>query len=158
MLKFYAMLGGGASTNGKHAAEVEEVHQSLVAYDDLVSGFLKPFLATSAEIGGDVKAIADLVEQAFQYERSFLLEASRCVKPADMQAFYGLFSKKIEAVQEVREKNRRSEFFNHLSAISESIGALGWIAVSPAPSPYVKEMNDSAQFYTNRVLKEWREK
>lgn len=26
------------------------------------------------------------------------------------------------------------------------------------PGPYVKEMNDAGQFYTNRVLKEWKEK
>ncbi|KAG8234924.1 hypothetical protein J437_LFUL015332 [Ladona fulva] len=29
---------------------------------------------------------------------------------------------------------------------------------SPTPAPYVKEMNDAGQFYTNRVLKEWKEK
>jgi hypothetical protein len=26
------------------------------------------------------------------------------------------------------------------------------------PAPYVKEMNDAGQFYTNRVLKDWKEK
>ena len=31
--------------------------------------------------------------------------------------------------QDFREKNRRSEFFNHLSALSESIPALGWVTV-----------------------------
>lgn len=46
--------------------------------------------------------------------------------------------------------------FNHLSAVSESIPALGWIAVSPKPGPYVKEMNDAATFYTNRVLKDYK--
>lgn len=29
---------------------------------------------------------------------------------------------------------------------------------TPAPAPYVKEMNDAGQFYTNRVLKDWKEK
>lgn len=29
---------------------------------------------------------------------------------------------------------------------------------SPTPAPYVKESNDTGQFYTNRVLKEWKEK
>jgi adenylyl cyclase-associated protein len=57
-----------------------------------------------------------------------------------------------------RETNRKSENFNHLSAISESIGALGWIAVHPTPAPYIKEMSDAAQFYTNRVLKDYKEK
>ena len=75
-----------------------------------------------------------------------------------LQEFYALFTQNIEGITNLREKNRQSEFFNHLSAISESIGALGWIAVSPAPSPFVKDMNDAAQFYTNRVLKDWREK
>lgn len=48
--------------------------------------------------------------------------------------------------------------FNHLSTISESIGALGWIAVSPAPAPFIKEMSDSGQFFSNRVLKDYKEK
>lgn len=29
---------------------------------------------------------------------------------------------------------------------------------SPTPAPYIKEMNDAGQFYTNRVLKDWKEK
>ena len=35
---------------------------------------------------------------------------------------------------------------------------IGWVAVSPAPAPFVKEMNDAGQFYTNRVLKDWKDK
>ena len=65
--------------------------------------------------------------------------------------------------QAFREKSRRSDFFNHLSAIrfslfvimifnhfSESVSALGWVVVAPTPAPYIKEMNDAGQFYTNR--------
>ena len=36
--------------------------------------------------------------------------------------------------------------------------ALGWVAVSPAPAPFILEMNHAGQFYTNRVLKDWKEK
>lgn len=67
-------------------------------------------------------------------------------------------SEQISAIQQFREKNRASTYFNHLSAISESIPALGWVAVAPTPAPYVKEMNDAGQFYSNRVLKDWKEK
>lgn len=38
-------------------------------------------------------------------------------------------SEKIQEIQNFRERNRGSEMFNHLSAVSESIPALGWIAV-----------------------------
>ncbi len=38
-------------------------------------------------------------------------------------------SKVIQEVQAFREKNRSSPLFNHLSAVSESVPALGWVAI-----------------------------
>lgn len=38
-------------------------------------------------------------------------------------------SEQIQEVITFREKNRGSKFFNHLSAVSESIQALGWVAL-----------------------------
>ena len=35
----------------------------------------------------------------------------------------------VYVFKEFREKNRRSPFFNHLSGISESIPAIGWVSV-----------------------------
>jgi len=65
----------------------------------------------------------------------------------------------ISNIQRYREDKRCfTNYFNHLSAISESIPALGWVTMSPTPAPFVKEMNDAGQFYTNRVLKDWKEK
>lgn len=47
-------------------------------------------------------------------------------------------SEKIQEIQTFRERNRGSTMFNHLSAVSESIPALGWIAVvSNARMPQV---------------------
>lgn len=37
-------------------------------------------------------------------------------------------------VQNFREKNRGSKLFNHLSAVSESIPALGWVAMVRIPA------------------------
>lgn len=33
---------------------------------------------------------------------------------------------------------------------------MGLFSQSPKPGPYVKEMNDAATFYTNRVLKDYK--
>lgn len=38
-------------------------------------------------------------------------------------------SKAIQQVQAFREQNRTSPLFNHLSAVSESVPALGWVAM-----------------------------
>jgi len=45
-----------------------------------------------------------------------------------------------------------------LAAVSEGIGAFGWVAVAPTPVPYVKDMVPGAQFYTNKILVEFKGK
>lgn len=42
--------------------------------------------------------------------------------------------------------------------IAEAIPALGWVSVPNTPVPYVKEMSDAAALYTNRILKEFKDK
>lgn len=72
-------------------------------------------------------------------------------KPAQ-SALPALLKETSDAIAEItsfRESNRRSAQFNHLSAISEGIPALGWVTMEPKPAPFVKEMRDAAQFYTN---------
>ncbi|XP_025992010.1 adenylyl cyclase-associated protein 1 isoform X3 [Solenopsis invicta] len=134
---------------------------SIAGYEDILVGPVKEYLQLSQKIGGDVAAHSNLVEKAFQIQFQFVQMAASRAAPANQSEQVSLLtpmSAQIQQIQEFREKNRGSPFFNHLSAISESIPALGWVAVSPTPAPYVKEMNDAGQFYTNRVLKDWKEK
>ncbi|XP_075682720.1 adenylyl cyclase-associated protein 2 isoform X2 [Rhinoderma darwinii] len=128
------------------------------AFDALLAGSLEQYIKNSKILGGDVETHAKLVENAFKSERVFLGYASQHQQPpeAEMALILKPISEKILEVQTFREKNRGSQMFNHLSAISESIPALGWIAVTPAPGPFVKEMADAAAFYTNRVLKDYK--
>lgn len=64
----------------------------------------------------------------------------------------------ITTVNEIRDANRGKPFFNHLSAVSESISVLGWVTYEPKPHKFVEEMLGSAQYWGNRVLKEFKEK
>lgn len=114
----------------------------------------------SSLVGGLVKTHSEMVEKAVQSQKQFLLIASRSKKPDDRTLMDLLkpLSDQIQQIQDVRNKNRTSEFFNHLSAISESIPALGWVTIFPAPGPYVKEMVDASQFYTNKVLVTYKDK
>ncbi|MEE6464875.1 hypothetical protein FKM82_006387 [Ascaphus truei] len=128
------------------------------AYDTMLRGTVEEYLKNSKIIGGDVETHAGLVGNAFKAQRAFLVLASRNQQPQEAEEALLLkpISEKILEIQTFREKNRGSKMFNHLSAISESIPALGWIAMSPKPGPYVKEMADAATFYTNRVLKDYK--
>jgi len=145
---------------GEAGGAAEDAAASVAAYDEIVSSNYKQFSDLSKKIGGDVATVGAMVDQAFKAQREFLAISSKSKQPAGpaLQQLLKPTSDKISEIQAFREKSRRSDFFNHLSAISESIPALGWVAVAPAPSPYVKEMNDAGQFYTNRVLKDWKEK
>uniref|UniRef100_A0A2I3H2H8 Adenylyl cyclase-associated protein n=1 Tax=Nomascus leucogenys TaxID=61853 RepID=A0A2I3H2H8_NOMLE len=129
------------------------------AFDSLLAGPVAEYLKISKEIGGDVQKHAEMVHTGLKLERALLVTASQCQQPADnkLSDLLAPISEQIKEVITFREKNRGSKLFNHLSAVSESIQALGWVAMAPKPGPYVKEMNDAAMFYTNRVLKEYKD-
>ncbi|XP_062291297.1 adenylyl cyclase-associated protein 2 [Scomber scombrus] len=129
------------------------------AFDMLMRGPVSEYLSNSKAIGSDVEKHAEMVNKALQTQRSFLKMASTHQEPAqtELRDLLKPISDHIQEIQNFRERNRGSNLFNHLSAVSESIPALGWVAVSQKPGPYVKEMNDAAIFYTNRVLKDYKE-
>jgi len=160
--KFEGLSSVIESLEGKAegSSESADLSASVSSYDNILSGPLETFKTVSQTIGGDVATLGDLVGSTFDMQRHFLqtVSLSKQPKPDDLQKLLKPTSELIGEIQQFRESNRRSEMFNHLSAISESIPALGWVAVAPAPAPYVKEMKDAGQFYTNRVLKDWKEK
>lgn len=134
---------------------------SVSAFTDILQGPFAQYLSLSQQIGGDVAIHSQLVDKSFQAQLQYLTFASQSKQPSnpdEQNALLKPTSDHINSIQNYREKNRASPYFNHLSAISESIPALGWVTVSPTPAPFIKEMNDAGQFYTNRVLKEWKEK
>ena len=64
----------------------------------------------------------------------------------------------LDAVTQVREKNRASKLFNHLAAVGEGISALGWVTMEGVEAAkYVGEMRDASQFYGNRVIREYKD-
>lgn len=135
-------------------------NMSVAGYHDIINGPLAQYINLSNKIGGDVAQHAQFVKSAFNAQLQYVTLATQFATPSPDRQMKLLepTSAEITRIQNFREKNRASPFFNHLSVISESIPALGWVCVSPTPGPHVKEMNDAGQFYSNRVLKEWKEK
>lgn len=107
---------------------------SVNAYEDIILGSLAQFLELSKKIGDDVATQAEFVKKAFDAQLQYVTMASQSAAPAQSE-LAGLLqptSEQINAVQTFREKHRTSKLFNHLSAISESIPALGWVCVVSA--------------------------
>lgn len=142
------------------AGDKDQLAAFVTSFDDVVGAPFANYMSCSAALGGDVKTQAGLVDAVFREQRQFLITASKSKAPSQdaLMSLVKPVAGKLQAVQDFRENNRRSEYFNHLSAISESVAAFGWITVSPAPGPFVKEMTDAGTFYTNRVLKDYKDK
>ncbi|NWQ76779.1 CAP2 protein, partial [Columbina picui] len=100
------------------------------AFDRLLNGSVAEFLRYSKILEGDVKTHAEMVRAAFQAQRSFLVLASQCQEPQEVRKATWSFERKC---------------------IKKAV-----FPCSPKPGPYVKEMNDAATFYTNRVLKDYK--
>eukprot|EP01147_Barroeca_monosierra_P001115 gene1115-4343_t len=147
---------GGASSN--YAPDVDTT--SVDQFDEILNGVFADFLAKGRELGGDLSTQLDIVERAFQAQRTFLDVATKSKQPSSevLMKLLQPTSTALTEAQEFREKNRRSTQFNHLSAISEGIPALAWVTIAPKPAPHVRQMKDAAQFYTNRVLMEFKDK
>ncbi|EDV23164.1 uncharacterized protein TRIADDRAFT_63338 [Trichoplax adhaerens] len=101
---------------------------------------------------------AELTKKAYEAHRAVVVTASKCKLPeaAALQNLLKPLSNAISEVQAFRDKNRGSKFFNHLSEVYEFILCFGWVTVSPKPANYVKTNYESAQFYLNKVLKEFK--
>jgi adenylyl cyclase-associated protein len=128
-------------------------------FDEIIAGPLSAFLKESSKIGGDVDQQARLVQKCFQTQRRFLELTVTHSKPSegDLREIIQACLEPVGAVLKFKDSHRSSSYFNHLSAVAESVAALGWIN-TPGPAPYIKEMQDAGQFFTNRVIKEYKEK
>jgi len=148
----------GAGQNG--VSQAEKLNVSVTAFDDICNGVFKAFLENCGKVGGEVQTAALILDKAFKAQREFLriVSKSQQPNPTSLGELLKPTGDCIDEIQAYREKMRRCDFFNHLSALSEAVSALGWVTISPAPAPFVQEMNHAGQFYTNRVLKDWKEK
>jgi len=156
-LESVASRGGGSS--GGAAAGVDDDPTWFDDFNAFHKDNFEPFVKATNDLGGDMAAAGKLLADAFNAHKDVVTIAARnnVPKPADLLAILKTLSGCISTLQEFRDKNRSSKQFNHLSALSEGIPFLGWVSVSPKPAPYVGQMEESAQFYTNKVLKEFRE-
>ncbi|VUZ41886.1 unnamed protein product [Hymenolepis diminuta] len=128
--------------------------------DSALSTPLQKLAALSAEISSDVKKQCDLLVAAFKAESDFVQSAGSMSKPGDSQLPSVLkpCATAIQKVVEYKDANRSSADFNHLAAVAESVSALGWVALSGKPCDYIDEMAEAGKFYSNRILKDFKDK
>ena len=105
---------------------------------------------------------SEAVARCFGEQRKFLIIATKAKKPeTSTKLFMDLLSGmqvEMTKVSNIRENNRASPLFNHLSTVSEGIPGLAWVTFDTKPAKLIDEMAQAAEFYGNRVLREFKER
>lgn len=98
--------------------------------------------------------------KGFQEQRKLILVATKAKKPdmSGLQSLIQPINAAAMAVMEIKDSNRGDPLSNHLSAVSDGIMVLGWVTIENRPFKHVDEFLGSAQFFGNKVLKEYKEK
>ncbi|MCJ1232148.1 hypothetical protein MMC14_000097 [Varicellaria rhodocarpa] len=140
----------------------EPLPPAIDNFDSIITRDVTAFVNKSEDLGGVVAEQAASVLRAFASERKFLIITTRAKKPEIQSPSYMEILKDLQstmgAVSDIREANRASPLFNHLSTVSEGIAMLGWITYDSKPFDYVTETLSSAQYHGNRVLREFKDK
>lgn len=137
-----------------------EEPKSIKEFVNLIKNSVDPFYELSGQIDPVVKEAVGYFKGAFEGQLNFLRAAVLSKKP-DMTSDAFVASLKpinesIMAIGELKDKNRQSKFFAHLNAVAEGSPMFSWIAVD-TPVSIISDFKDAAQFWTNRVLKDFKE-
>ncbi|EDO16253.1 hypothetical protein Kpol_505p30 [Vanderwaltozyma polyspora DSM 70294] len=134
--------------------------KSVIDFDELLNKTIHPFVELSEKIDPVVCDAAKSLELGFKTQASILKSAIVAAQPDfSSEAFTNALRPINEAVMKIndlKDSNRQSKFYPHLNSISEGIPVLSWM-VLPTPFSYVSDIKDAAQFWTNRVLKDFKE-
>jgi adenylyl cyclase-associated protein len=156
-----ASTGGSSSSGGGESGGADLSAQSVVEFDALVAKHIDAFMSASKSIGGQTAEIAPLFHAAVHALRQVIVGATAAkkpTKPEDMMAFVKPLSDAMNAVVEFRNSKRGSKEWDHLSTVSEGVAAFGWVAVEPTPGPFATQSRAGAEFYSNKLLRQYKGK
>ncbi|CAN8327542.1 unnamed protein product [Cochlearia groenlandica] len=158
-------LSRGGDFSSGAGIDVASSDPSIIAYEDLISQCVGKALTAAEKIGGSVLDVTKVVAEAFAAQKDLLVRVKQTQKP-DMAGLAGFLKPLSEVTMkaDAMTGGKRSDFFNHLKAASDSLSALAWIAFTgkdcgmSMPIAHVEESWQMAEFYNNKVLVEYRNK
>ncbi|KJR84641.1 adenylyl cyclase-associated protein (cap) [Sporothrix schenckii 1099-18] len=154
-----------AAASKAPAVPDEPLPELIEEFDVFLNGAVAKFVELSNKRGGLVAEQAAKVAEGFRAQRTFLLISTKAKKPdvngAEMAVYQDLLkpiNEALMAVSAIKDNNRGATDFNQLSAVSEGIMVLAWVTLSGRAFKMVEESLGAAQFFGNRVLKEYKDK
>lgn len=130
---------------------------AVAKFDEFIDTFVDPWVKSSIGLDSQVGEAATLFRDALKAEVPFLVVALQLQKPditdPTLPKLLEPINQRVLKIVEIKDNNRPSSFFSHLSTISEGSPVLGWVMLD-TPVSFVPEFKDAASFYSNRILKD----
>lgn len=154
-----------SSSRDLAASSSDSVDACVAAFDSLIDSHVGHVLAAADKIGGQILHGSQLLKEVFSVERSIILAISKCKQPDATE-----LQKLLKPLGDILSKGsaltdgKRTDAYNHLKVIVESLSALTWVAFTGKdcgmsfPAAHVEESWQAAEFYNNKVLVEYRNK
>ncbi|CAI5535254.1 unnamed protein product [Closterium sp. Naga37s-1] len=139
-------------------------HPSVVAFDAILTANLQKVMAAAEKVGSaEVTAATKALAEAFEAEKKIVAAIAACKKP-DTSALPKLLEPLGAAMAAASKltEGKRTDAYNHVKAVAESVAALTWVAYSgkdcgmSLPGPHIDETWPAAEFYTNKILSTYR--
>lgn len=134
--------------------------ESITQFNALIKKHVNPLVALSEKIDPVVLTVITAFQKAFDCQLQFLRAAVQSKKPAYTSKEFTDALKPINEcitkIGHLKDENRQSEFFPYLNAVAEGAPLFSWIAVE-TPVSLISDFKDAAQFWTNRILKQFKE-
>lgn len=144
------------------AVEIDELPH-VAEFQQIVDEKIQPALKLLGSISEGVEAMQEqtkLAERIWVASAGIVKTAGSCKKPDDkaLQALIASLNEDIIKLGDLKSKNKKDrDYWDHMAVLAESSAAVGWI-VNTKPLPYVTGVEESTQFYGNRIIKTFKEK
>ncbi|KAA0036607.1 hypothetical protein IC582_001643 [Cucumis melo] len=162
-----ALSPAGFSTRGISLSNDDNAASEppILAFEDLMRNYVRKVSDAAEKIGGPVLEATRIVEEAFSVEKQLLVDVKQTRKP-DLAGLAGFLKPLNEVILKANTltAGKRSEFFNHLKTVADALSALAWIAYTgkecgmSMPIAHVEESWQTAEFYSNKILVEFKSK
>ena len=155
------------NTTHHHFMSAGEV-PAVKAYDAYIKECVHPLAEACDNLKG-LQTMGDLLLQAFEGIRTIVVLASRAKLPVGeehnghtiVMALQPHLTSTQQAIQSIRELKLDRDWDRHQKAVTEMLGCLSWVllrAPQTLPVPMVKETLASAEFWSNRIRKDFKGK
>lgn len=138
----------------------EKTPEAIVQFGQLIREKVLPLVDLSTKIDSTVAAVAQVFKEAFDLQLDFLEIALKSKKPdyasKEFAESLSPVNQAILKIGDLKDQNRQSKFFPYLNSVAEGAALFSWVAVE-TPASLVADFKDASQFWTNRVLKEFKE-